>query len=183
MRGRKIFSVLAGLVLAGGLVLAVPATAGATGVNRDAGPVAPVPAVLPASVARSLGTATAAAVTYEWNVAVAGSEPTGAHPSGCTSMSGSNACFTPYGDHWSVQDTKSDGHSATASWQDWHFNGSQYVMIREGSCVNERGHGTWGACSKNYIEEDLIIFYACVYDAGDGTWHGCSVSQSMYANE
>jgi hypothetical protein len=48
--------------------------------------------------------------------------------------------------------------------------------------VNERGHGTWGGCSKNYVEEDLIIWYACVYDAGDGTWHGCSDAESMYAN-
>jgi hypothetical protein len=179
MRVRKIFGVLAGLVLVGGLALAVPAAAGATG----ASPVPPpAPAVLPASAGQPLGTATAASITYEWNVASAGSAPSGDHTYGCTSRSGSNACFQPYGDHWSVQDTLADGHSATASWYDYHFNGSEYDLIREGSCVNERGHGTWGGCSKNYVEEDLIIWYACVYDAGDGTWHGCSDAESMYAN-
>jgi hypothetical protein len=144
-------ALVGGLVLAAALALSSPS--GATAAPAPAGG---VPAV------------TAAA--YEWNVAVAGSVPSGLH---CTERAGAKACFQPNGDKWWVKDTKADGHSATASWENYLCDGSECDLYRDGSCVNELGSGEWGVCNKNYYEGSIVLWQACVYDAGDGTWHGC----------
>lgn len=129
--------------------------------------------------------APAQAASYEWNTASAGSPPSGMT---CVSMTGAKACFEKYGDKWWVEDTSADGHSATASWQNWLNTSDRYYEYRTGSCVNKLGAGHWGVCNKDYYEDtssrrSLMKWQACVYDSADGTWHGCSSSVASEAND
>jgi hypothetical protein len=68
-------------------------------------------------------------------------------------MTGAEACFEKYGDKWYVKDTKSDGHSATASWINYLSDGRSWIPYRHGSCVNKSGAGKWGLCNKDYYED------------------------------
>jgi hypothetical protein len=115
----------------------------------------------------------ASASTYEWNTAVPGSVPSGLP---CIDRAGAKACFQADGDKLWVKDTSADGHSATASWEEW-WQALDSSVARQGSCVNKLGAGTWGVCNKDFPEGDTIKFSACVYDSADGTWHGCSGSK------
>jgi hypothetical protein len=126
--------------------------------------------------------APAQAASYEWDTATASSQPSGLS---CEVMTGAEACYEANGDIFWVKDTKADGHSATASWYNHLWNGSQWVLYREGSCVNKLGAGHWGTCNKDFYESSStnpygythgseLEWYACVYDSADGTWHGCS---------
>ncbi len=129
--------------------------------------------------------AVTAANPYEWDTAVAAdSNPTTDVLGNCTDMVGAKACFERHGDRWWVLDTDGDGHSATASWENWLLDGSSSVLWRNGSCVNKLGKGHWGVCNKDYYEDGSVNVFgsrgsalewqACVYDSKDGTWHGCS---------
>jgi hypothetical protein len=129
------------------------------------------------------------AATYEWNTATAGSPPSGMR---CVSMTGAEACFEKNGDRWWVRDTASDSHSATASWENDLFDGIQWRLYRQGSCVNKLGYGRWGACNKDYYESgstnelggkgSQLDWQACVYDSADGSWHGCSTDIAWVDN-
>ncbi|MFB7496620.1 hypothetical protein ACFC09_18360 [Streptomyces sp. NPDC056161] len=127
---------------------------------------------------------------YEWDTAEAGSPPSGM---ACVDLTGSTACFQKYGDKWWVKDTDPDGHSATASWKNTLWNGSAWILYRQGSCVNKLGAGKWGVCNKDYYEQSSKNYYgypgsslawqACIYDSTAGTWHGCSNEASEVNNE
>jgi hypothetical protein len=143
-----------------------------------------------ALVAALASTAPAQAAAYEWDTATAGSPPGGMT---CVSMTGAEACFQKHDDRWWVRDTASDGHSATASWENDVFDGIQWRMYRQGSCVNKLGYGQWGVCNKDYYESgstnDLggkgsqLTWQACVYDSAGGTWHGCSTDIAWVNND
>lgn len=131
----------------------------------------------------------AQAASYEWDTASAGSPPSGTT---CVSMTGAKACFEKNGDKWWVEDTKADGHSATASWTNYLDDGNGYRSYRTGSCVNKLGSGEWGVCNKEYYESgstntlggkgSVLSWQACVYDSADGSWHGCSSSTGSVEN-
>jgi hypothetical protein len=129
---------------------------------------------------------------YEWDTATT----VDGLPAGdyfCVDMTGAEACFEKYGDKWYVKDTKSDGHSATASWINYLSDGRSWIPYRHGSCVNKSGAGKWGLCNKDYYEDSTtnpargngsrIQFQACVYDSADGTWHGCSKQEDLFNDQ
>jgi hypothetical protein len=153
MTAKRLLSLAFGAMLAGAMMLAVPAAASAS---------------------------EAAAVTYEWDTATSGSLPddvTCVPPYG-----GGRACFQPDGDRFWVKDIPDDGHSFTASWEDWFLNASNnWVLRRQGSCVNKLGGGKWAQCNKNFTEGDMLFISACIYDSANGTWHGCSARYYTYA--
>ncbi len=73
---------------------------------------------------------------YEWDTAVAGTPPA-TFSGGCVTMTGAKACFEKHGDRWWVLDTIADGHSATASWENFLNDGTDsWPLWRSGSCVN-----------------------------------------------
>lgn len=129
---------------------------------------------------------------YEWDTAVAGTPPQD-FSGGCVTMTGAKACFEKNGDKWWVLDTVGDGHSATASWENWLYDGVEWVVWRSGSCVNKLGKGNWGVCNKEYYENSTINVYgfagsevfweACIYDSANGTWHGCSEGGRVAVND
>lgn len=134
--------------------------------------------------------APAQAASYEWDTATVGSPPSGMT---CVSMTGAKACFEKYGDKWWVEDTAGDYHSATASWQNYLWDGSNYRLYRQGSCVNKEKAGTWAVCNKDYFEFDsvntygargsILVWQACVYDSGTGDWYGCSTNTTGVDND
>jgi len=80
------------------------------------------------------------------------------------SMTGAAACFAPYGDHWWVDDTKSDGHGV------WlHF---QTSYDRVDSCYVGAGNAAgWVDCNFDVKENTTIRGYVEVND-GSGNWSG-----------
>jgi hypothetical protein len=164
MIGRRTIAGLFAAALAAAVVAAAPT--GASASTAAAGPASVTAVALAPAVS-----------AYEWNTAASWSAPS-LPDSDCITMTGAKACFEPHGDYLWVEDTKADGHSATATWNNYIYTGSSWELWRQGSCVNKLGAGTWGLCNKDFDEysEDgsYIDLYACVYDSGDGTWHGCS---------
>ena len=108
-----------------------------------------------------------AAVATEFNRAVAGNPPSGLP---CAAVIGAAACYQEAGDRWWVLDTRSDGASADAVWQNWR-NGDLY---RQGICRNSLGSGKWGVCNKNYYEDSFVRWGACVFDGSSNTIIRCS---------
>lgn len=124
--------------------------------------------------------------SYEWDTAVAGTPPA-TFSGGCVTMTGAKSCYETYGDKWWVLDTAADGHSATASWENYLKNDLDgWDPWRHGSCVNKLGKDHWGVCNKNYYENDdrneygskgsILDWQSCIYDSKNGTWHGCSTN-------
>ena len=108
------------------------------------------------------------AVATEFDRAVASGQPPSTLP--CIPTTGALACYQAYGDRWYVQDTRADGASAEAFWQNYR-GGSLY---REGICRNSLGNGKWGVCNKNYYENSFIRWAACVYNGSTGEVVRCS---------
>jgi hypothetical protein len=163
-------------ILAVGIAVAVVAVAAVS--TPSAASASTPSASTPSAVAVA-----ASASAYEWDTAVAAGSPPSFSSSDCVSMTGVKACFEKHGDKWWVEDTKSDGHSATASW--YNLLGVDIVTYRSGSCVNKLGTGKWGVCNKDYYEMttpnpidsrggSYLDWEACIYDSAAGTWHGCS---------
>ena len=109
-----------------------------------------------------------AAVATEYDRAVASGPPSSTLP--CIPTLGALACYQAYGDRWYVQDTRADGASAEAFWQNYR-GGNLY---REGICRNSLGNGKWGVCNKNYYENSFIRWAACVYNGSTGEVVRCS---------
>ena len=191
MIGRRTIAGVFGAALAAAVVVAAPTAASAS--TAAAGTTAAGMTAVSASTSQPAGPAsvTAVAVTpavsaYEWNTAASWSAPS-LPDTDCITMTGAKACFEPHGDYLWVEDTKADGHSATATWNNYIYTGSSWQLWRQGSCVNKLGTGKWGLCNKEFDEYSddgsYIDLYACVYDAGDGSWHGCSSFREISNSE
>ncbi|WPB76906.1 hypothetical protein KYC5002_49005 [Archangium violaceum] len=74
-----------------------------------------------------------------------------------SSRAGAYVTFNSYGDHFVVQDTAADGHSAL-------------VQILNGgtasTCRNNLGAGRTVDCNYNFAEGRTILFRACVGEYG-----------------
>ncbi|MEV6298478.1 hypothetical protein AB0M02_03630 [Actinoplanes sp. NPDC051861] len=101
---------------------------------------------------------------FEYNTAVAGTPPAGLPNSSCIVHPGATVCFVADGDRWWVRDTAADSASAAAYWQ----NVVNSKTARSGRCLNSLGNGTWGYCSKNYVEASILLTEARVFDASEG---------------
>jgi hypothetical protein len=72
----------------------------------------------------------------------------------CVSISGTDACFQPYGDLIWVRDTASDGHPAYADWENDLWSGSQWIAAYASTCESTLGAGKWGYCDEEFFEND-----------------------------
>ncbi|BBH63374.1 hypothetical protein ACTI_00590 [Actinoplanes sp. OR16] len=109
-----------------------------------------------------------AAITVEYNTAVADSAPS--DTSEKMTVAGSTAYYVDYGDKWYVKDTAADGKSAVVIWE-YYIN---FEQTRAGMCSNKQGNGTWGSCNKEYDESAGIRAKACTYDFSAGKAGACS---------
>jgi hypothetical protein len=118
--------------------------------------------------------ASAAAPAYDLDIAVAGSPP--AFDVGdCESNTEVLVCFQKYGDKIWVLDLDSDGHSAEGYWENYLWDGSDWVFYRNGYCDDHLTTTQWGYCNKDIYEDSTnpnayggkgsgIRLYACGLD-------------------
>lgn len=99
------------------------------------------------------------AAAFETDTAVSANPPLeiGNHESSvCKTMTGAAACFQKYGDVLWVEDTASNGASASVYWENYLWNGSSWVFWRQGKCVNSLGNLHWGKCDKDFYEDSTL---------------------------
>ena len=113
--------------------------------------------------------ATALAVDFEWDFAVAGTLPPRSQLT-CHSIEHVEICWEKAGDHWWVQDQNSNDHaSAGVRW----FNERNGSLYRKGYCITSLGKGKWGHCNKDYYENSTLSGYPCVWDRSSGESIDC----------
>ncbi|MDC0710244.1 hypothetical protein POL68_17335 [Stigmatella sp. ncwal1] len=81
-----------------------------------------------------------------------------------SSHAGAYVTFNSYGDHFVIQDTASDGHSALV----------QIDAANLSECWNNNGAGTTVDCNRNFTEGINIRFRACVGEYTTKNVIGCS---------
>ncbi|PZG01353.1 hypothetical protein C1I99_07560 [Micromonospora deserti] len=96
------------------------------------------------------------------------------------------ACFEAYGDKWWVADTDIDGWSAATHWKNYlQDQNGNWLLAREGICINKSGGHTRAVCDKNYYENSTypngafgqgsyLTWRACLYKSSTNQWNGCS---------
>ena len=140
---------IAAAVLALGALIVVPnagADTNATQVAPD-----PAPAALDAASA-------AAAIGEEYNTGKAGNPP--AFGAGDCRVEGwGTACLHRYGDVIWIKDSRGDGFSAEADWENYLWDGSAWRLYRRGRCVNNLKAGHWAYCNKDFYEDQSINIY------------------------
>lgn len=124
------------------------------------------PAAASASPAPAVGL-----LAYETNYAVAGTP----NFDGCADNTYTVACFEKYGDRWWVGLHVSSGR---AEWRNELWNGSKWVLYREGSCISNLGAQTWGACNKDYYENSSVNAYG--YRGSRLWWRACDSTCSSW---
>lgn len=121
----------------------------------------------------------AAASSEEVDTATAGSPDFGSR-SACSAIEAAEGCFVSYGDHLWVKDTSADGLVASVYWENRLWNGSSWVLWRNGRCENHLGNGKWGGCNKDFYENgtnpnalggkgsEVCVWGEVTGDVGDG---------------
>ncbi|MEV4624775.1 hypothetical protein AB0J90_00595 [Micromonospora sp. NPDC049523] len=95
----------------------------------------------------------ASAAAYEANYAVSASYIQG----DCIGTQELDGCFKKYGDQWGSQSWSSG--TTRLEWQNQLWNGSRWVLYREGVCINNLGLGEPGVCNKDYYEDSSLNAY------------------------
>jgi hypothetical protein len=167
------------LTAALGLFTAPAASAAAAGRTAAAAPAAGARSSAASTPAGAPMASPAAASSEEVDTATAGSPDFGSH-SACSATEAAEGCFVTYGDHLWVRDAAPDGLVASVYWENRLWNGSSWILWRNGRCENHLGSGKWGGCNKDFYENgtnpngiggkgsEVCVWGEVTGDVGDG---------------
>lgn len=110
---------------------------------------------------------------YETNYAVSSGPSWGS----CIRIQELDACFEKYGDQWGISAWTNS--TVRLQWQNQLWNGSGWVLYREGQCISNLGVGH-GVCNKDYYEDSSTNYYG--YTGSRLRWQACASSCSSWTS-